>query len=151
MNAVFTGGITQRRSALKVPADSKPSPWGEMMGVLEARLQAPKGTRIWVVVAAAITATSTKPSIRPRAPVKIFGMRFVPSFRARFFRISIPGSHHWFWNINACQKSATIRTMACPGTFNVSAIGLPFSLHRTFALCADGTVRVAERLCKVGL
>jgi len=41
--------------------------------------------------------------------------------------------------------------MACPGTFNVSAMGLPFSLNRTFALFADGTVMVAERLCAVGL
>jgi hypothetical protein len=77
---------------LKVPADSKPSPWGEMMGVFEARVQVPNGTRICVVVAVAITATSTKQKIRPRAPVKIFGMKFVPFFRVHVLNFD-------FWNV----------------------------------------------------
>jgi hypothetical protein len=59
--------------------------------VFEARVQVPNGTRICVVVAVAITATSTKQKIRPRARVKRFGMKFVPSFRLHFFEFQ-------FWN-----------------------------------------------------
>src|SRR5437016_13975500 len=52
-----------------------------MMGVSETRSQAPKAMLISVVAAGAINASSTKQGMRPRAPVKIFRMKVIPSFR----------------------------------------------------------------------
>src|SRR6267142_946896 len=134
---------------LNVPADSKVSPWGEMMGSAETRVQAPKDGEKETAAATAMPIDAAKAKVLAWR-IAERGIRFfirLPSLtnlgeqRIRSELRSIPYP----------SNSASSRMKDCFWTSSGPVAALPSAVRRARRPLAAGIVILAERVPDVGL